>query len=100
MKCQLASDAIPALTSTPKLETKDDYVHLGQEILPTDIKQKSVVINTSIEVNFHQFKGDILYTQICIASLDDLLIEALIDTGVSTSFIKKRDYPRQFYDCN
>ena len=51
------------------------------------------MINTSIDVKFHQYKGDILYTQICIASLDDLLIEALIDTGASTSFIKKGIIP-------
>ena len=93
LKCQLASNAIPVLTSTPKLEIEDDYVQLGQSDSPTDVKQKSIVINTSIEIKFHQFKGDIRYTQICIASLDNLLIEALIDTGASTSFIKKGIIP-------
>ncbi|XXG38902.1 hypothetical protein AAC387_Pa01g0001 [Persea americana] len=90
LKRQIASNAI---TPTPKLELEDDYVQLGQGDTPTDTKQKFIVINASIEVKFHQFKGDILYTQIYIASLDDLLIEALIDTGASTSFIKNRIIP-------
>ena len=81
IKRQDLSDAIPVLIPTPKLEKEDDdYTQLRQKDDLTDRKQKSIVINTSIDVKFHQYKGDILYTQICITSLDDLLIEALIDT--------------------
>lgn len=94
IKRQNLSDDIPVLIPTPKLEEDDDdYTQLRQKDDLIDRKQKSIVINTSIDVKFHQYKGDILYTQICKPSLDDLLNEALIDTGASTSFIKKGIIP-------
>eukprot|EP00268_Persea_americana_P038746 TRINITY_DN38368_c0_g1_i1.p1 TRINITY_DN38368_c0_g1~~TRINITY_DN38368_c0_g1_i1.p1 ORF type:complete len:126 (+),score=5.32 TRINITY_DN38368_c0_g1_i1:92-469(+) len=85
---QLAIEASSKLHSTPDLELDEDYVPLAPDDA-IDKKQKSIVINNSIEVQFHQYKGELLYTKLHFSNLEDIEVETLLDTGASTIMVLK-----------
>eukprot|EP00268_Persea_americana_P068539 TRINITY_DN9558_c0_g1_i1.p1 TRINITY_DN9558_c0_g1~~TRINITY_DN9558_c0_g1_i1.p1 ORF type:complete len:519 (-),score=49.72 TRINITY_DN9558_c0_g1_i1:3065-4621(-) len=92
---ELTSQETPNLGDNSDLEASE-FVPLAQDEHTIDKKQKSIVINNSIEVQMHQNKGDLLFTKLQIANLGGKTIEALVDTGASTSFIKKGVIPDSY----
>lgn len=74
----------------------DECILLSQDDTIIDRKQKSVKINNSIEVNTHHNRGDLLFTKLVLANLGDIEIEALVDIGPTTSFIKQGAIPDSY----